>query len=178
MESPHPNLRAWRDDDIEPLVEIHHHPEVCSWLGGKRPREGVEELMASMREKLERQGWGVWVVRDDADRLVGAAGIDPIGAEMPVAGIEALWRLHPVVWGKGLVTRTMGAVLDDAFRAQGIEEVWTYTAETNRRSQAVMKRLGFERAADRDFNHPRLDAAHPLSRHVVFHMSAETGVAA
>lgn len=178
MEPPHPNLRAWRDEDIEPLVAIHQHPDVAPWLGGERPREGVVELMDKMRDRLERQGWGVWAVRDESDRLVGAAGIDPIGPEMPVQGVEALWRLHPDAWGGGLVTRTMRAVLGDAFASRGIAEVWTYTAQSNLRSQAVMERLGFQRAAGRDFDHPRLEVDHPLRRHVVFHMSAETGVAA
>lgn len=178
MESPHPNLRAWRDNDLEALVAIHHHPEVAPWLGGVRPREGVAELMAGIRSKMDNQGWGVWAVCEDDDRVVGAAGIDPIGPEMPVAGIEALWRLHPDAWGKGLVTSAMRAVLADAFEHRGVDEVWTYTAVSNARSRAVMERLGFARRPEEDFDHPRLEAGHPLRRHVVYHMASAQGAAA
>jgi RimJ/RimL family protein N-acetyltransferase len=41
--------------------------------------------------------------------------------------------------------------LRDGFRRHGWEEVLSYTAPDNIRSQAVMGRLGLARAPDRDF---------------------------
>lgn len=172
MDSPHKNLRAWRDDDLETLVALHHHPDVYPWLGGLQSRAFVREIYERLRAHIEANGWGAWVVRNEEDELVGVAGLDRIRDGMPVSGVEALWRLHPDYWGKGLVSGAMRAVLADAFERRGIDGVWTYTAEPNIRSQAVMQRLGFERAADRDFDHPRLTTDHPLSRHVVYRMEA------
>ncbi len=172
MDAPHPVLRAWRDEDLERLVALHHHPDVYPWLGGRQSEAVITAIYERLRAQIEAQGWGAWVVRSEADELIGVAGLDPIGDGMPVSGIEALWRLHPDWWGRGLVTTAMRAVLADAFGKRGLEDVWTYTAESNRRSRAVMERLGFERSPGQDFDHPRLAADHPLSRHVVYRMEA------
>ena len=42
------------------------------------------------------------------------------------------------------------------------------TAETNLRSQAVMRKIGMTHDPARDFDHPRLAEDHPLRRHVFF----------
>jgi RimJ/RimL family protein N-acetyltransferase len=40
----------------------------------------------------------------------------------------------------------------------------------NRRSRAVMERLGMCRDAAGDFDHPRVPAGHPLRRHVLYRL--------
>lgn len=175
MNSPHASLREWRDGDLESLIALHHHPEVHPWLGGLQSREMVCAIYERLRDQLEQVGWGAWVIRNDDDELIGVAGLDVIREGMPVSGVEALWRMNPDYWGRGLVTQCMRAVLYDAFNRCGLDEVWTYTAHSNLRSQAVMERLGFQRAANHDFNHPKLAADHPLNRHLVYRMETVPG---
>ncbi|MFO1428321.1 MAG: GNAT family N-acetyltransferase [Steroidobacteraceae bacterium] len=171
VRSPHPSLRPWRDADFEAFAALHADPEVAYWLGGTLTREQSRRLFDDTRESLERQGWGVWALQDEAGQLVGATGLQPVPASLPVrTGIEATWRLLPRAWGRGLVTTALRAVLADARERLGCREIVSYTAEPNARSRAVMARLGFTYEADRDFDHPRLAADHPLRRHVFYRL--------
>ena len=52
----------------------------------------------------------------------------------------------------------------------GLEEVVSMTATTNRRSQAVMRRLGMTRDPADDFDHPRVLETSPLRRHVLYRL--------
>lgn len=174
--SPHPLLRAWRDDDAEPYVELHLRPEICEWLGATFTRESALALLARDRAALETRGWGLWALLDDDGVLADVAGLQPVREGLPGhPGVEAAWRLHPRAWGRGVVTRAMRGVLDDAFARGLCDQVWSMTAATNARSQAVMQRLGFVRVVDGDFDHPRLPDGHPLRRHVLYRASAPRG---
>jgi RimJ/RimL family protein N-acetyltransferase len=51
--------------------------------------------------------------------------------------------------------------------------VVSFTAPANRRSRAVMERLGMRHDAPGDFDHPRLPDGHPLRRHVLYRLRRE-----
>jgi RimJ/RimL family protein N-acetyltransferase len=51
--------------------------------------------------------------------------------------------------------------------------VVSFTVPLNRRSRAVMERLGMSRDEAGDFDHPRLPAGHPLRRHVLYRLRRE-----
>jgi ribosomal-protein-alanine N-acetyltransferase len=82
--------------------------------------------------------------------------------------VEVGWRLAREAWGHGYATEAARAALDDGFSRVGLAEIVSFTAVSNRRSRAVMERLGLVRDPARDFDHPKLAADHPLRRHVVY----------
>ena len=51
-----------------------------------------------------------------------------------------------------------------------LPEVVSFTVPQNRRSRAVMERLGMLRDPDGEFDHPRLPEGHPLRRHVLYRL--------
>jgi RimJ/RimL family protein N-acetyltransferase len=65
---------------------------------------------------------------------------------------EIGWRLLPAFWGKGYATEAARAAQMDAQTRCGLRDIITYTAPDNPASEAVMKRLGYVRASDRDFS--------------------------
>ena len=159
-------LRPWRDDDLDALERLHADPEVAYWLAGPLSREAASALLQELRSCADGHGWGVRAVCFVDGTLIGAAGLQPVRAGMPVSGVEATWRLASPWWGHGYVDEAMRAILDDAFAAAGLDEVVAFTSATNLRSQAVMRHLGFRREPALDFDHPRLAEGHPLRRHV------------
>jgi ribosomal-protein-alanine N-acetyltransferase len=164
----HPNLRAWRDEDLQAFVALHADPEVGYWLGGAWSEETSRARFEQAR-RLRDDGLGPWPVVDEADELVGLVGLARVSPELPIhPAVEAAWRLLPSAWGKGMVTSAMRPVLARGFEVAGLDEVVAFTARSNLRSQAVMRRLGFEPAPEQDFDHPRLEPGHPLRPHVVF----------
>jgi RimJ/RimL family protein N-acetyltransferase len=169
-------LRPFRDEDRTPFAEINAHPEVGAWLAGVLTREESDALIDRISAHIAEHGFGFFAAERKADaRLVGAIGLQIMGAGLPGAGgIELGWRLHPDAQGSGLATEGARAARDWAFADLDVDEVLAITAATNVRSQAVMRKIGMIRDPARDFDHPRLAADHPLRRHVFFRVGRPT----
>ncbi|HEX3699151.1 MAG TPA: GNAT family N-acetyltransferase [Phenylobacterium sp.] len=163
-------LRDWRDEDREPYAELFCDPRVGEWLGGPFTRAETDERFAANRASLAETGFGRLAVERRSDgRLIGHCGLAWIAGRSPVPeGLEIAWSLAPDAWGSGFATEAAGAVLAEAFVRRRAHEVLAFTAQTNLRSQAVMRRLDMRHDPVRDFDHPQLASDHPLKRHVVF----------
>jgi ribosomal-protein-alanine N-acetyltransferase len=166
IETPRLILRPWRAMDLSPYAAMMADPEVGDWLGGTLTRAQAEAQVS----RLQAEADGAWVVerrRDSA--FIGSVGLSAVGDDIPLApAVEVGWRLARAAWGHGYATEAARAIIDDGFARLGLAEIVAFTASTNRRSQAVMERLGLERDPSRDFDHPRLAAGHALRPHVVY----------
>jgi RimJ/RimL family protein N-acetyltransferase len=92
--------------------------------------------------------------------------------------MEIGWRIDAQHWGLGYAPEAARACLDLAFASTddggiGLDEVITFTAITNTKSIRVMQKLGFERDAAGDFEHPGVPDGSPLRPHVLYRMTAE-----
>lgn len=164
-------LRPWRDADRAPFAEINGHPEVGAWLGGAIDRAASDALTDRITAHIAEHGFGFWAAERKADRrLVGMIGLGRVkeGALPCGPAIEIGWRLHPDAQGAGLCTEGAKAALAWGFANLDTPEIVAFTAATNVRSQAVMRRIGMTPDPSRDFDHPNLAADHPLSRHVMY----------
>jgi RimJ/RimL family protein N-acetyltransferase len=168
IETPRLILRPYREDDRPAFAELNGHPQVGAWLAGVMDRAQSDAMMDRITAHIAEHGFGFWAAERKSDgRLVGAIGLVVMGDDLPApGGLELAWRLHPDAQGAGLATEGAAAARDYAFQVLGREEVVAITAAANLRSQAVMRRLGMVHRPDRDFDHPRLAADHPLRRHV------------
>ncbi len=132
--------------------------------------EAYQAVLAANQKRLAR--WEPWAVKPpvlDETRSFLAAGarnwLD--GSELPVAIAvreDGQWHLAGAAslrinayarsgeigyWidggheGRGLITKTVAALLDQAFGPLGIERVTLHTDPANERSRAVARRLGF-----------------------------------
>ena len=160
-------LRCWTDEDLEPFAAINADPEIAYWLGG--PKYAGDPAQARRyNEVIDRHGFGRFAVeRLEDGALLGAVGLMPIFAGLPVSGFEVGWRIARAEWGRGYASEAARAAMDQAF-ALGLDEILAFTAQTNLRSQKVMDSLGLARAAARDFDHPALEEGDPLRRHIVY----------
>ena len=164
-------LRPYREEDREAFAAINGDPRVGDWLGGVMDREASEAMADRINAHIAEHGFGLWAAERKADgRLVGAIGLMTAGPQgpLPAGAIELAWRLHPDAQGTGLATEGAAACRDWAFANLPVDEVVAITAETNLRSQAVMRKIGMTPDPARDFDHPRLAEGHPLRRHVFF----------
>lgn len=173
MTSPHPTLRPWVATDFPAYVLLHSDPHVVEWLGGfQMNTEEMRGAFDRTRTFLDEHGWGMWAITDEKGFIVGAAGLQRVRKGLPsYPGVEAAWRLAFHAQGKGLVSTAMRAVLPWAFaNIADLDEIQTFTARSNVKSQAVMERLGFTRDPSRDFDHPALPEGHALRPHVMYAM--------
>lgn len=163
-------LRAFREDDRAPFAAINGDPRVNEWLGGPIGAAQSDAAIDRTNAQIAEIGYGFFAAERKADgRLIGAIGLQPIRAELPPApGVELGWRLTPDAQGTGLATEGAAAVLAWGFANLDRDELIAFTAHSNLRSQAVMRRIGMRHDPARDFDHPVLAEDHPLRRHVVF----------
>lgn len=105
---------------------------------------------------IERLGFGRWAMERREDGLfLGYVGAMPIFDDHPCApGVEIGWRMARGAWGFGYASEGAAGALRDGFERMMFEEVIAYTAPTNFRSRAVMRRLAMTRDASRDFDDP------------------------
>ena len=164
-------LRRWRKEDLGLLESIHADPEVAYWLGGPIFAALRANAIERIEAHFEAHGFGEWAIQRKDDRaLIGLAGLRrttlPKSPEMGT--VEIGWRLARWAWGQGYAAEAAHAALRDGFERIGLEEVMSWTAEMNRRSRGVMRRIGLKRRPRLDFDHPELEEDHPLRRHVVY----------
>ncbi|MBN9376792.1 MAG: GNAT family N-acetyltransferase [Chlamydiales bacterium] len=136
-------------------------------------RDESAQMMKRMQNKIQERGWGWWAVSlIENGKFIGFVGMNDVDqATFPAPfrpAVEVGWRLAPSFWGKGYATEGALACLKFGFEILNLKEIVAYTALKNRRSRAVMERIGMQRASRDDFYHPKLPKEHPISRLVLY----------
>lgn len=163
-------LRQWRDSDLAPFAALNADPEVMQYMPRCLAASESDTLAGRFRERIAERGWDLWALeRRDDGRFVGALGLAVATFAAPFTPcVEIAWRLARNQWGQGLATEAAGAALAFGFRRLALAEVLAFTVTANRRSRAVMERLGMRHDPGEDFEHPRLPPGHALRPHVLY----------
>jgi RimJ/RimL family protein N-acetyltransferase len=168
-------IRPWRDDDVEPWIAMGLDPRVMEFFPTVYTREEAAAAAARMRQRLDENGYGWWVVEVKGGApFAGVIALQdvPFDAHFTPA-LEVGWRLSYDHWGAGYASEGARAALDFAFATLDRTEVVAITAAINTRSQRVMQRLGMSYDRADDFDHPRLEPGHRLERHVLYRVTRE-----
>jgi RimJ/RimL family protein N-acetyltransferase len=168
-------LRTWRDSDLPAYAALNADPQVMEHMPSLLDRAASDASAASIREHFAQHGFGLWAVEaPDVAGFIGFVGLAVPGFEAHFTPcVEIGWRLAQAHWGRGYATEAAAAAADFAFDRAGLAEIVSFTVPANRRSRAVMERLGMTHDAAEDFDHPRLPEAHPLRRHVLYRLRRE-----
>ena len=165
-------LRQWREADRPAWLSMMADPDVGYWLGGLRTAEEESAAFDRGQRMIEADGFGMWAAERKADgRVVGSIGVRrmPPDWNHPFSGeVELGWRLARDAWGGGYASEGAAASLAWGLANLDVTRIVAFTATTNARSEAVMRRIGMTRRADLDFDHPALAADHQLRRHIVY----------
>ena len=175
LRTPRLVLRGWRAGDLAPFARLCADPAVMEHFPSRLDRGESERMVERIQPVFDRHGFGLWAVEvpGRAD-FVGYVGLLPADFVAPGA-IEVGWRLAAEAWGQGYATEGALAALRFGFEQRGLDEIVSFTVPANRRSRRVMEKLGMRHEPERDFDHPRVDAArHPhLVRHVLYALRAD-----
>ncbi|PYE26946.1 RimJ/RimL family protein N-acetyltransferase [Rhizobium sp. PP-F2F-G20b] len=165
-------IRNWQDSDRDLFFEINSDPEVMTFFPFRRDRADADALFDRNRQAIADTGYGFFALAlKETDEPIGFCGlaIPDLAPILPVGTVEIGWRLARRDWSKGYVTEAASVLLAFGFKTRGLDEIVSFAVTDNRRSIAVMERIGLIRDIDGDFDHPRVPDTHPhLKRHVLY----------
>jgi len=166
-------LRTLREDDKPPFAAMCADPCVMAYLSPINNDAEAAAYLDRIKEHHERHGFGYWVLEDRATgAFAGLAGLRVVSFEAHFTpAVEIAWRMPVAFWGKGLATEAARACLHYGFTTQDLSEIVAYTAPGNRRSRALMGRLGMTHDPDDNFIHPALPPDHPLQPCVFYRIT-------
>jgi ribosomal-protein-alanine N-acetyltransferase len=166
-------LRQWRPADRAPFAALNADPEVMAYFPAALTRKQSDALVDAVEAHIEREGWGLWALEvRDTGAFAGFTGLArPRFDAHFTPAVEVGWRLARAAWGHGYATEAARAAAAFGFDALELSEIVSFTAAGNRRSRAVMERLGMTHDPADDFDHPALPEGHPLRRHVLYRLT-------
>lgn len=178
LSTPRLLLRRWRDEDREPFAALNADPEVMRFFPSTMSREDSDAFVDRIETGFDQNGFGLWALEEvETGAFLGFTGIARVPFEAPFTpAVEIGWRLARAAWGHGYATEAARAALAHGFTEADLTEIVSFTSLPNTPSQAVMRRIGMSRGSD--FDHPRLPADHPLSRHVLYRLRRDDWSAA
>jgi RimJ/RimL family protein N-acetyltransferase len=125
-------------------------PKVMDMIGGVREPAAAKAFIGRERAHWREHHFGLWLFRDlETGRFAGWGGLrhSEVGGERVV---ELAYALTPENWGQGRASEIGRIAVQLGFENLGLREVAAFTRATNRRSEAVMVRVGmrYDRALD------------------------------
>ncbi|MDG2050373.1 MAG: GNAT family N-acetyltransferase [Myxococcota bacterium] len=175
LRTPRLILRDWRDEDLAEFARINADPEVMRHFPARLDTSESDAVAARIRHHFEKHGYGFWAVeRVGGEPFLGFVGLAHVDFEASFTpAVEIGWRLARSGWGYGYASEAAERALDFAFSEARLAEVVSFTALRNKRSAAVMERIGMSLHPEIRFDHPKLPKGHPLSPHWLYHIKKE-----
>lgn len=175
LETPRLRLRAWRPSDREPFAALNADARVMEFLPGLIAREASDASIDAWQAQFAERGWSNWAVElKETGEFIGFTGLTMPRRALPFTPcVEIGWRLAAKHWGQGYASEAARAALRVGFTQLGLPEIVSFTAVLNRRSQAVMLRIGMHSDPREDFDHPALPATSPLCRHCLYRLDRD-----
>lgn len=166
-------LRRWRDSDREPFAELNADPIAMEHFPSTLTRAESDALVDRFDGRIAERGWGLWAVEVIATGdFIGFVGLNPPPWDAHFTpAVEVGWRMRREHWGKGYATEAAREALRFGFEDLDLEEIVSFTTPGNRRSRAVMERLGMTHHPADDFEHPGVPEGHPMRLHVLYRLT-------
>ena len=135
-------LRNFREADLPALLAALNDWQVAQWLA--RPpypyleADGRAWLAYVAQDHAGPRPTQFAVALQDDNRLVGSIGLDVEGSEAELGYWFAFGQ-----WGRGIASEAGRALVAYGFAQLGLRRLHATTDPANRRSQGVLRKLGF-----------------------------------
>jgi len=165
-------LRPWTDDDYQPFAALNADPVVMEHFPGPLNQAESDRFADQARRRLAEDGFGFWAVElAETAPFIGFVGISATTFTADFTPcIEVGWRLAREFWGQGLAPEAATRAVEFGFSELHLQEIFSFTATSNRRSMRVMEKIGMEPAGR--FLHPGLPPGHRLEPHILYRLGA------
>ena len=134
--------------------------------------EESNRMVSRIEAHFEERGFGLWAIEiPNVTSFAGFIGLTVARCEARFTPcVEIGWRLAAGHWGRGYASEAARAALEHGFVTLGLDEIVSFTALPNLRSQAVMRRIGMHDRGEM-FEHPGVAPGHPLRPHCLYRLA-------
>lgn len=169
-------LRGWRESDLEPFAALNADDQVMELFPATLTRDESDAMVDKLVDHWNHGRPSLWAVEvPDVAPFIGFVGLlAPSFTTEFTPCIEVGWRLAAEHWGRGYAPEGARAALRFGFEQLGLDEIVSFTSVGNAKSRRVMEKIGMTRDPADDFDHPNLPLDHPINRHVLFRLSADS----
>lgn len=163
-------LRQWREADKPLMREMQCDPDWMKNFPFVRTPEESDRQVEKLAKEIDDLGFGFFALElKETAEFVGFAGLHVPGWEAEFNPcVEIGWGLRRAWWGSGLVSEAAKGCLAFAKDSLGLKEILSFTTPGNKKSIAVMERIGLTRVSGGDFMHPRIDPKSPFALHLLY----------
>ncbi|MBT2694067.1 GNAT family N-acetyltransferase [Bacillus sp. ISL-55] len=164
-------LRDWSAADLKPFCLMNADQDVMNYFPDVLTCAETEAFYQAILAEFKEYGFGLYAVEEKRTKeFIGFIGFHRATFEADFTPcIEIGWRLKKDAWGQGYATEGAMACLEYGFNEHGFSEVVSFTAEINKPSVNVMRKIGMTPV--KRFHHPRVDQGSPLKKHVLYNIS-------
>jgi RimJ/RimL family protein N-acetyltransferase len=175
LESARLLMRQWRDDDLAAFADMCADPHVMRYFPELLSRLESAALIGRVRGHFAELGFGLWALeRKDTGQFIGFTGLGVVSFEAHFTpAIEIGWRLAREHWGFGYASEAAWTALGCGFEHLGVDQIVSFTAQSNEPSQKVMQAIGMTHDPADNFEHPQLPSGHPLQPHVLYRITRQ-----
>ena len=168
-------LRKWRDEDLDAMVQMNMDPSVMECFPSTLSASQSQELVQRIQKHFDDNGFGLYALELKSNiEVIGFAGLQIPHADVPLEQcVEIGFRLRSEFWGNGYASEAARQALKIGFEQYKLPEIVSFTSIHNKRSIAVMERLGMTNHNNETFEHTRLEDGHRLRTHVVYRIARE-----
>ncbi len=141
-------LRAWREDDIDAVLELCQDPEISRWTSVPAVYERDDArayIEATERSLHTGRSLDLAIAEPGGGPLLGSISL--MRFAWPQRRGEVGYWLGAAARGHGHATRATRLICGWGLRELGLERIELFAAAANTRSQAVAQRAGFTREA-------------------------------
>ena len=127
-----------RQEHFEFVFQMHQDEKVMAYLGGKRSREQTTEYME------HNLGYVIWILRESTTgHFMGRGGMRNAVFD-GIEEAEVAYGLMPELWGQGLATEFVDAVIKLGLSQKGLSSLVSITHPHNLASKRVLEKTGFQ----------------------------------
>ena len=151
---------------------MNANPRVMEFFPSRLSPAESDALIDRAQAHFDRHGFGPFAVELLQNHsFIGFIGLSIPNFDAPfMPAVEVGWRLAFDSWGQGLATEGARAAIHYAFNELSLGSLVSFTVPANLRSRRVMEKIGMTHDPRDDFDHPRLQEAHPFRRHVLYRL--------
>ena len=148
IETERLTLRPFREDDLDEFfayASVEGVGEAAGW-----PHHTSKEVSKTVLESFLEEKNVLAVVYKETGRVVGSLGLHrtTLPAVSGIPAKEVGYVLAKELWGKGLMTEAVKAIIPYAFETLGCEALTCGHFDFNDRSRRVIEKCGFHYVCD------------------------------